>query len=107
MLDVYGSIDSLTPNGMRLQIPRGAAHASFTKHQQYHAILEYMRPKLQNGDMLVRPFVDRYTSDRTMAMVVRGAIQDCVFKCMIVGIFPLKMFGEDVKLESYELEVMM
>ncbi|KAF2212083.1 hypothetical protein CERZMDRAFT_90837 [Cercospora zeae-maydis SCOH1-5] len=115
LLHVYGTIDNLNPQNMRLQIPRGFAYADFSgpPPRQYQALLEYVRPQLRDGDMLVRPFIERYARDRSCAMVIRGAIQDCVFKCMIIGLFPMKMFVNmadgktDVKFESYELEVQM
>jgi hypothetical protein len=70
-------------------------------------MLAYVRPTLRDGDMLVRPFVERYARDPHVAMVVRGAVQDCVYKCMVVGVFPLKAFGDWKVLENYELDVMM
>jgi hypothetical protein len=117
LLNVYGTIDTLTVHGMRLQTPRGGiTPASFdgsNNKGQYMAILEYIRPLLRNGDLLVRPFIERYArADRYTAMVVRGAIQDTVFKCMVVGVFPMKMFdlaevNEGKGFESYELRVEM
>ena len=110
-LHVYGTVDSLTTSDMRLQTPRGFAYADFASSSDpeqprpYTAVMEYMKPLLRNGDLLVRPFIERYARDRHAAMVIRGAIQDCVFKCMIIGVFPMKMFDEDVKFESYELDV--
>ncbi|KAI5356583.1 hypothetical protein Slin14017_G129570 [Septoria linicola] len=107
LLHVYGAIDSLTSDDMRLQTPRGFVHAHFQGKTQYQAVLEYIRPLLCDGDLLVRPFIERYARDRHTAMVVRGAIQDCVFKCMIIGVFPMKMFEDGIKFESYELETQM
>ncbi|CAK1366326.1 unnamed protein product [Cercospora beticola] len=115
LLHVYGTIDNLSLQSMRLQIPRGFVYADFSgpPPRQYQALLEYIRPQLRDGDMLVRPFIERYARDRYCAMVVRGAMQDCVFKCLIIGVFPMKMFlnledgKKEVKFESYELEVQM
>lgn len=35
--------------------------------------------------------------DSGMATVIRGAIQDCVFKCFVVGMFPLQVFRREEK----------
>jgi hypothetical protein len=123
-LSVYGTLDHVDSStsssgsssssdddaaGPRLQLPRGFAHADVAVPEApaYAPMLAYVRPTLRDGDMLVRPFVERYARDPHVAMVVRGAVQDCVYKCMVVGVFPLKAFGDWKVLENYELDVMM
>lgn len=95
-LSVFGTIDSLDGTVMRLQVPMGLCQADLADQKEYKPVLEYMGPKLKNGDMLVRPFMARFSRDPNMAMVVRGAMQDYVFKCHIVGIFPMKVFGDEL-----------
>lgn len=100
--------------------------SSSAGHQANSALLLYILPLLHDGDLLVQPFVERHTStagggggaprhsgkDSNMATVIRGAIQDCVFKCFVVGVFPLKVFFSEEKervereqWETYELDV--
>lgn len=100
--------------------------SSSARRQANSALLLYILPLLRDGDLLVQPFMERHTStagggggvprhsgkDSSMATVIRGAIQDCVFKCFVVGVFPLKVFFNEEKervereqRETYELDV--
>lgn len=105
-LRVFGTVDSLSPysSEIRLQVPKGAIKVDLAEQKQYVAMLDYIKPKLKEGDMLVRPFLARYARDKDMAMVMRGAMQDYVYKCQIIGMFPMGVFGDE-KMETYQLEV--
>ncbi|EME85048.1 uncharacterized protein MYCFIDRAFT_173918 [Pseudocercospora fijiensis CIRAD86] len=93
-LSVFGTIDSLDGTVIKLQIPIGICQADLAGQKEYRPVLEYMGPRLKNGDLLVRPFMARFSRDPNVAMVVRGAMQEYVFKCHIVGVFPMRVFGE-------------
>ncbi|KAF7192982.1 hypothetical protein HII31_05673 [Pseudocercospora fuligena] len=103
-LSVFGTIDSLDGTVMKLQIPMGMCQADLANQKEYIPVLEYIGPKLKNGDMLVRPFMARFSRDPNMAMVMRGSMQDYVFKCHIVGIFPMKVFGSELPV-PYAMDV--
>ncbi|KXS97828.1 hypothetical protein AC578_10550 [Pseudocercospora eumusae] len=109
-LSVFGTLDFGTGTGtgtssmMKLQIPKGRVCHADEQVKEYKAVLEFLGPKLKNGDVLVRPFMARYSRDPKMAMVVRGTMQDYVFKCFVVGVFPMKVFGEEMPV-PYAMDV--
>ncbi|CAK4033590.1 Hypothetical predicted protein [Lecanosticta acicola] len=106
-MPVYGTVDALTPGGMRVLMPCGARHVSFvSKASKNEEILaQDFGSKLKNGDMLCEDA--KLGEGSGLATVLRGDMQGFCFHCTVVGLFPMKLLGREEDLpEPYLMDVM-
>ncbi|EME38032.1 hypothetical protein DOTSEDRAFT_75953 [Dothistroma septosporum NZE10] len=102
-VSVYGTVDALEATTMRLMMPMGCKTADFTGSKDYIMALEHIC-KLKNGDMLCRPTPEIERQYPGAAVILRGTVQDMVFKCYVVGTFPMALITGDTLPGTFEME---